>query len=59
MQYNNDAIEKFMAAYERAHGEALTREEAVVMFGRLVRLYLVLMRPLPKDDNEQPTEVLL
>lgn len=58
MQYSNEVIEKFMAAYERAHGEALTREEAVVMFGRLVRLYCVLMRPLP-DEEGKFTEPLL
>jgi hypothetical protein len=58
MQYSNEVIQKFIAAYERAHGETLTREEAIVMFGRLVRLYRVLLIPLP-DDDDQSTGLLL
>ncbi len=58
MQFSDETILKFIAAYERAHGETLTRDEAEVMFGRLVRLYRVLLRPLPKEEREADTLLL-
>lgn len=55
MEFSDETIKKFIAAYEQAHEEKLAREEAIVMFGKLVRLYRVLLRPLPQQ-GEQPME---
>lgn len=54
MKFSDETIKKFIAAYEQAHGEKISYEEAVVVFGRLVRLYRVLLRPLPKDEEGFP-----
>lgn len=55
MSFDEKIITEFISAYEEAHGEKLSPEEATVMFGRLVRLYKVLLRPLPPSHDDEPT----
>ena len=53
MKFSDATISEFISAYERVFGEVLTPEEATQMLRRMVNLYRVLLRPLPKhEDND-------
>lgn len=51
MKYNETTITEFMTIYEEVHGERLAPYEATLMLHKLVHLYRVLMRPLPKQET--------
>lgn len=55
MSFDENTITEFMSIYEEVHGERLAPHEATLMFRKLVHLYRVLMRPLPKEDNNEAT----
>ncbi len=54
MKFEDDTITEFISIYEEVHGERLTPDEATLMFRKLVHLYRVLMRPLPKKEIGPP-----
>jgi len=57
MQFKENTISEFIKLYEEAYGEKLTPDEASFMLRKLVHLYRVLLRPLPKKENREPTQL--
>lgn len=55
MKFEEATINEFISIYEEVHGERLTHTEATIMFRKLVHLYRVLLRPLPKKEGEETT----
>jgi hypothetical protein len=51
MKFSDATISEFISAYERVFGESLTPEEVTQMLRRMVNLYRVLLRPLPKHGD--------
>ena len=58
MKFDDATISEFILIYEEVHGERITPHEATLMLRKLVHLYRVLMRPLPKEDDNEPTLLL-
>lgn len=56
MKFDENNIDKFISAYEDVYGEQVTREEATIMLRKLVNLYRVIMRPLPKEKDSETTQ---
>jgi hypothetical protein len=57
MKFSDATIAEFISAYERVFGEGLTSAEATQMLRRMVNLYRVLLRPLPKYEDEDVTQI--
>jgi hypothetical protein len=55
MKFDDATIIEFTSIYEEVHGERLTTDEATLMLRKLVYLYRVLMKPLPKQDDNETT----
>lgn len=53
MKFDDAAIAEFISLYEENFGERLKHDEATAMFRKLVHLYRVLIRPLPKQDESE------
>lgn len=53
MQLSEHAIVKFIAIYEQEFKEPISREDAVAMARRLVNLYRLFLRPLPRETAEE------
>jgi hypothetical protein len=49
MEFSEAAIEEFMAIYERHYNEPISRDAAIEMARRLVNLYRLFLRPLPRE----------
>ena len=47
MHIQENALDRFIAIYERKFEEPITRDEAAVMARRLVNMYRLFLRPLP------------
>ena len=47
MHIHDNALDRFIAIYERKFDEPITRDEAAVMARRLVNMYRLFLRPLP------------
>jgi len=52
MKFDESTINKFIATYKEVHGEQLVPHEATIMLRKLMHLYRVIGRPLPKEDKE-------
>ncbi len=50
MQLDDAEVAEFQNLYEGVYGEALTADRAREIAQRLLRLYQLLLRPLPPDD---------
>lgn len=57
MRVSNEKVERFKQLYKEHHGVDLTEGEARVMLTNLVKLYELILQPLP-DESEfmQPSE---
>jgi hypothetical protein len=56
MKIDEQDLREFMQLYEAEFSEKLSLEEARVLVGRLLELYVLLARPLPRDrghDQDQ------
>ena len=51
MEFTEAAIDEFIAIYERRFNEPISRDDAIDMARRLVNLYRLFLRPLPKPDG--------
>jgi hypothetical protein len=56
LYFNDEAINRFIAIYERKFNEPLKRDEATVMARRLVNMYRLFLRPLPPEVLEGTAE---
>lgn len=59
MKFEDATIAEFISIYEEVHGEQLAPHEATLMLRKLVHLYQVLMRPLPKQEESETTPLSL
>lgn len=50
MKFDEATVAEFTALYEEIFGERLTVAEATDILHKMVSLYCVLLRPLPKDE---------
>lgn len=55
MKFDDVTITEFISIYEEVHGERLAPQEATLILRKLVHLYRVLMRPLPKEGSNEAT----
>lgn len=53
MSFDENTISEFISIYEEVYREQLTPHEATLMLRKLVHLYRVLMRPLPKKKESE------
>lgn len=50
MKFDDATVAEFISLYEETFEERLTVAEATAILHRMVNLYCVLLRPLPKDE---------
>lgn len=53
MYLSDDALDKFIAIYERNFHEPISRGDANAMARRLIEMYKCFLRPLPPPTPEQ------
>ena len=53
MQFTKQAIDRFIAIYEQEFREPISREDAEAMARRLINLYRLFLRPLPRETIEE------
>lgn len=56
MQLSDEALDNFVAIYEKKFNEPISRDDAAEMAQRLVTLYRVLLLPLPPEVLDQEKE---
>ena len=54
MKLSDEALDEFIALYKKEFKHTLTKAEASEMASRVLTLYELLARPLPKERNEAP-----
>ena len=54
MQISDEALNELMAIYKEEFGEEIDRREATEMAHRLLTLYELLAKPLPREHNVSP-----
>ncbi len=52
MQLDNEAIKAFQEAYKKDFGKEISAEEAEAMGQRLISLFSVIYKPIPKLESE-------
>lgn len=52
MYLSDDALDKFIAIYERNFNESISRDDANAMACRLIEMYKCFLRPLPPPIPE-------
>ena len=56
MRISDEALKEYIQICKQDFGEELTMDEAREIGTRLVELYLVLCRPLPKQEPTSPPD---
>ncbi len=55
MQISDESLKEFMALYQHEFRKDVSREDALEMATRLLNLYQLIMRPLPRERDGRAT----